>query len=325
MSKPVAVFYPPECHLHDTGSHHPENARRLEVIKAALEAAPCAQQLHWHQPEPAPVRWIDAVHAEGHRHFIEEACLRERHYLDQGDTTVCAESYRAALLASGAALGAVDAVFRDGYGAAFSCARPPGHHATPDRAMGFCLFNHIAVAARYAQSVYKLDRVCILDWDVHHGNGTQDIFYADPSVLFCSLHQFPLYPHSGDFNETGRGAGEGFTINCPMPNGSAIEHLLEAMNKEILPELERFQPQLMMISAGFDAHREDPLADLNLESKDFATLTHWVQQQANRFARGRIVSILEGGYNLEVLGESVAAHLGALVGGQQPAPPMKVG
>jgi acetoin utilization deacetylase AcuC-like enzyme len=318
MPRRVALFHHPDCLLHDTGPHHPERADRLVVAKAALESAPFADLLHWHQPEPVEAKWIEKIHTPEYRHFIEESCLQGRHFADLGETVICPDSYRAALLSAGAAVGAVDAVFHEGYPAAFTLTRPPGHHASTEQAMGFCLFNNVAIAAQYAQETYGLERVCILDWDVHHGNGTQDIFYGSPSVLFCSLHQLPLYPHSGESHEEGSGAGAGLTVNCPFPNGSSIDHYMEVLEEDILPKVREFKPELFLISAGFDAHRDDPLADIQLEAHHYHTLTCWVMRQAEEFAKGRIVSILEGGYHLEALAASISEHVRALTEGTNP-------
>jgi acetoin utilization deacetylase AcuC-like enzyme len=315
MPRPVAIFHHPDCLLHDTGEHHPEQPARIEVAGKALRAAPFAAQLHWHKAEPVEARWIERIHSPEYRHFIEEACLGGRRHVDFGETVVCPESYRAALLAAGGAVGAVDAVFRHGYSASFSLTRPPGHHASTEKAMGFCLFNNIAIAADYAESVYGLERLCIIDWDVHHGNGTQDIFYGSPSILFCSLHQLPLYPHSGEFHETGTGAGTGLTLNCPFPDGAGIEHYIEALEQELGPKIREFAPELFLISAGFDAHRLDPLADRCMESRDYHALTQWVLKEAQASARGRVVSVLEGGYHLEALAASITEHVRALVEG----------
>ncbi len=313
MPRPVSVFYHSDCLLHDTGSQHPENAARIKVAKQALEEASFADNLHWHKPELAPVKWIESIHSSDYRNFIEESCLRGKHFADMGETVICEDSYRAALLSAGGAIGAIDSVMVDGYGASFSLTRPPGHHASTEKAMGFCLFNNVAIAAQYAESAYGLERICIIDWDVHHGNGTQNVFYGSPSVLFCSIHQLPLWPNTGEYDEIGTKAGKGLTINCPLPNGAGIDLYMECLEQDILPKIESFQPQLFIISAGFDAHRLDPLADIQLNTEDYSELTEWILKQADRFAHGRVVSLLEGGYNLEVLGPSVATHIEALV------------
>lgn len=320
MPHPVALFYHPDCLLHDTGPSHPERPDRLRAAREALQASPFADLLHWYTPEPVETRWIEAIHTPEYRHFIEESCLKGRPTVDFGETLICEDSYRAALLAAGGAVAAVDAVFREGYRSAFSLMRPPGHHASTEKAMGFCLFNNVAIATHYAEVVYGLDRICILDWDVHHGNGTQDIFYASPRVLFCSLHQLPLYPHTGEHHETGADSGIDHTLNCPFPPGCTIDQYEEVLLHEVFPAVQTFQPELFLISAGFDAHRLDPLADIRLESKDYFTLTQWVLEQAQQYANGRVVSLLEGGYHLQGLAESVCEHVRALtVGPSAPA------
>jgi acetoin utilization deacetylase AcuC-like enzyme len=313
MPRPVAAFYHPDCLLHDTGPRHPEQPARLTRIREALTKASFAESIHWQEPEPAEAKWIEAIHTPEYRQFIEEACLMGKHSADSGETVICPDSYRAALLAAGAATGAVDAVLRDGYHAAISLTRPPGHHASTEKAMGFCLFNNIAIAAQYALAAYGLERVCIIDWDVHHGNGTQDIFYGSPSVLFCSLHQLPLWPNTGEPYETGTNSGKGLTVNSPLPGGSGIEQYREALTQDVLPKIESFRPQLFLVSAGFDAHRMDPLADVRLDSKDYEELTEWVYRQAERFSHGRIATILEGGYNLDALPECVTCHVDTLI------------
>lgn len=313
MPHPVAIFTHADCQLHDTGEGHPERAERLRAIRNHLETLDWRNWLHWQIPVACPARWIETVHTREYRQFIEEACLSGRSTVDMGETRICEDSYRIACLAAGGAIGAVDTVLAEGYRTAFSLMRPPGHHASIEKAMGFCLFNNVAIAARYAQMRYHVERICIIDWDVHHGNGTQDIFYASPSVLFCSLHQLPLYPHTGEFDETGIAEGKGFTVNCPLPPQSNLEQIMEALHEDVAPSIARFEPELFFISAGFDAHRMDPLADLCLDSEDYHALTAWVVEQAQQFCGGRVISVLEGGYNIEVLPLAVAAHLRALI------------
>ncbi|MEX0326592.1 MAG: histone deacetylase [Puniceicoccaceae bacterium] len=315
MPRPVAIYYHPDSLMHDTGPGHPERAERMVVCHNALKAAPFTDQLHWHEPQPAPAKWIESIHTPEYRQFIEEACLAGKHFLDTGDTVICPDSYRAAILAAGGAINAIDAVLQNGYAAAFSLSRPPGHHAGVESPMGFCLFNNIAIAAEYAEKTYGMERICILDFDVHHGNGTQDIFYGSPSVLFCSLHQLPLWPHSGESFETGSKAGKGLTLNCPFPNGAGIDLYMEALNSEVLPKISDFEPELLLVSAGFDGHKADPLADVHLLAEDFHTITKWILQVAETYTHGRMVSFLEGGYDLEALAASVCAHVQALVEG----------
>jgi acetoin utilization deacetylase AcuC-like enzyme len=225
---------------------------------------------------------------------------------------VCERSFDVAMLAAGAVLQAVDAVMSGSMVNAFCAVRPPGHHAARSTAMGFCLFNNVAIGARHAQHTYGVQRVAILDWDVHHGNGTQEIFYEDDSVLYASLHQYPSYPGTGGAGEQGRGRGLGATVNCPLPAGSDEAAYLNAFESTIMPALDRFKPELVMISAGFDAHRDDPLAQMRLTEDSFAQFTALVKGCAQTHAGGRIVSVLEGGYHLDALARSVESHLSVL-------------
>lgn len=314
---PVAVFYHPDCLLHETGPLHPECPERVERIRATLEGREWRDIIHWHSPQPVAASWIEAVHSREYRAFVEEACLTGRHTVDFGETLVCPDSYHAALLAAGGATGCVDALFQAGYQRAFNLMRPPGHHACTEKAMGFCLFNNIAIAAHYARMTYGVERLCIIDWDVHHGNGTQEIFYESPATLFCSIHQLPLYPHTGEQHETGLGAGIDATVNVPLPPGAGLDLYKDAMETAVAPAVDAFRPDLILLSAGFDAHRLDPLAGMHLESDDYHALTRWTIDLAERHCGGRLISLLEGGYHLEALPASVAAHLRAL-GGRSP-------
>lgn len=312
MPSPVAVYTHDLCLAHDTGPSHPESPQRLSAIRDALQSAPFASLLHFHTASPAPTRWIESIHTREYRGFIEEACLKGLSTVDMGETRICEDSYNAALLAAGSDIGCVDAVLSNGYRCAFSLARPPGHHASEEQAQGFCIFNNIAIAAHYAERAYGMERVCIVDFDVHHGNGTQRLFYASPTVLFCSLHQLPLWPHSGDFHETGTSAGAGYTVNCPFPHGATLDQYKDAFDGEILPAIRNFRPQLLLLSAGFDAHQNDPLADIRLRSKDYLTLTRWFRALAETYCHGRVVSVLEGGYDLDAIAASATAHVKAL-------------
>jgi acetoin utilization deacetylase AcuC-like enzyme len=217
------------------------------------------------------------------------------------------------LFAAGGALAAVDAVATGVLLNVFCAVRPPGHHAESDSPMGFCLFNNVAIAARYAQQHYGISKIAIVDWDVHHGNGTQEIFYSDPSVFYISLHQYPFYPGTGGRAETGTGKGEGYTLNVPMRAGSGEAEYLKAFREEILPRLNMYRPELLIISAGFDAHRDDPLANIELTEASFATLTAMLMEVAGKYCQHRIVSVLEGGYNLQALSHSVEAHINELL------------
>jgi acetoin utilization deacetylase AcuC-like enzyme len=254
-------------------------------------------------------------HSAAYLELVERELRQGRPQLSTGDTPLSEGSERAAALAAGGALTAVEAVMGGRVKRAFVALRPPGHHATTDRGMGFCLFNNVALAARHAQAVCGAERVLILDWDVHHGNGTQEIFWRDPSVFYCSLHQMPLYPGSGCAEERGEGAGAGATLNLPLPPGSGGDAMLQALHRQLEPLLERFRPSLVLLSAGFDAMAGDPLADLRLSAADVTNLTELALTYAERYANGRLVSLLEGGYNLNNLAQAAVAHVGALLAG----------
>lgn len=316
----TAVVYSPDCRDHDTGATHPEQSSRLEWIVAELDRQGLSDEVTWIDPQPVETRWIDTIHSPEYRSFIEEACLSGRSAADFGETLLSHESYHIARLAAGSAVAAVDAVFSGGFVNAFSLARPPGHHARPGEAMGFCLFNNVAIAARYAQLRHSIERIAIIDWDVHHGNGTQESFYQDGSVFFVSFHQDPLYPYSGRENETGTGLGTGRNLNFPMTAHSMYSNYEYMWKHRALPELSRFHPELILISAGFDAHKRDPLAQMNLDEEDFGRFTDAICALANEYCEGRVVSVLEGGYDPEGLARSAAAHLRRLIAASaQPA------
>lgn len=305
----VGFIYHPDYLKHDTGIGHPERPDRLRTLVKHLLGTELWKKLHHLQPTAAAVEWLTTVHPEEHVKTIERRCRAGETILDFGDTHVCKDSYDVALMAAGGVLLGIDKVMTGELSSAFCAVRPPGHHAETQTVMGFCLFNNVAIGARYTQKKYGVERVAILDWDVHHGNGTQEIFYDDPTVLYISLHQYPYYPGSGAANETGIGKGEGYTLNCPMPAGSGWKEYEEAFRSNILPALHKFQPQLLMISAGFDAHKDDPLAHIQLTDNSFAEMTKMMREIASKYCNGRIVSVLEGGYNLEALANSVEQHL----------------
>ncbi len=301
---------------HDTGSGHPERPDRLKAITEHLKHTSLWARLQHPLIDPAAEEWILKVHSSRHWKLVKESCARGIEVLDRGDTHVCKKSYEVALLAAGGVLAGVDAVMTGIVQNAFCAVRPPGHHAESDAVMGFCLFNNVAIAARYAQQKYGVEKVAIVDWDVHHGNGTQEIFYEDPSVFYISTHQYPFYPGTGARTEIGSGRGRGYTLNCPMGAGSGEKDYLEAFTKEIVPALARYKPGLLVISAGFDAHKDDPLANINLTEKSFAELTRFVLEVADKCCSGRIVSVLEGGYNLQALAKSAESHLCELIKGR---------
>lgn len=300
------VYTHPACLDHDTGSGHPECRARLEVILEILLSARFAT-LEWHTAPAAMHAQLALVHTQGHIEAVKAAIPESGYAFIDPDTVVSPGSWEAALRAAGAVCAAVEAVMRGEADNAFCAIRPPGHHAEPNRAMGFCLFNNVAIAARYALEQLKLERVAIVDFDVHHGNGTQAAFESDPRVLYASTHQSPLYPGTGRAEETGCGN----LINVPLPPGTASERFRAAVSERILPAIADFQPQLLLVSAGFDAHAKDPLASLLLQEDDFA----WISARLLEFGVP-LVSSLEGGYHLTALAASVAAHVETLTAGR---------
>jgi acetoin utilization deacetylase AcuC-like enzyme len=293
---------------HDTGVGHPEQAARFD---AALKGLP--EPVDDVPPRAATDDELALCHTREYIAIARRDISSGRADLTTGDTTISPGSLAASLHAAGTVLTAVDRVMTGEAQNAFCVVRPPGHHATPDVGMGFCVFNSIAVAARYAQQQHGADRVLIVDWDVHHGNGTQDIFYSDESVFFFSTHQSPWYPGTGARTERGEGNAYGTTLNCPLPAGSGREQIVGAFHDLLVPEAENFQPDLVMISAGFDSRGGDPLGNFLLTDQDFFDLTRLMMEVAMRHAGGRIVSVLEGGYNLTGLTAGVNAHARALI------------
>ncbi len=257
---------------------------------------------------------VHLAHTRAYWKLVQHDVDRKASRLSTGDTSIGEHTLETALLAVGGVLSAVDAVFEKKVANAFVVVRPPGHHATASRGMGFCVFNSVAIAARYAEKVYGVDRTLIVDWDVHHGNGTQEIFYRDPEVLFFSTHQWPWYPGTGAVDECGEGAGLGYTINCPLPAGAGHADVLGAFRKRLMPAALSFKPALVLISAGFDSRRGDPLGRFALKDSDFAEMTSLLMEIAEASAGGRVVSVLEGGYNLTGLASASLAHFEALRG-----------
>jgi acetoin utilization deacetylase AcuC-like enzyme len=303
----VCVFWHPACLDHDTGPGHAERPERLAAVTGALHDA-FPERLQWHEAPRATREQLSRAHVPALLRSVLDAAPPQRIMLDP-DTVLSPGSAEAALRAAGAAVAAVDAVLSGACTRAFCAVRPPGHHATSDTAMGFCLFNNVAVAALHALDVHGLQRVAIADFDVHHGNGTQAIFERDARVLFLSSHQMPLYPGTGDASETGIGN----IHNAPLPPDTGSAGFRHAWATRLLPALDAFAPQLVLVSAGFDAHARDPLAQMGLVADDYAWLTRELLVLARRHAQGRIVSLLEGGYDLTALRESSAAHVGALL------------
>ena len=309
----TALVYDPFYKRHLAGSDHPENPLRCDAIMAALEQAGLLDEIVRIAPRRAARADILACHRDGYFRTARRDVEAGSHQLSTGDTDVTGESFNAAILAAGGALAAVDAVISGQVSNAFCLVRPPGHHATPERGMGFCIFNNAAIAARYAQRKGGIDRVLVVDWDVHHGNGTQEIFYADKTVFYFSTHQWPWYPGTGAAGERGAGDAVGTTLNCPFRRGAGRREILGAFESALGPAMADFKPNLVIISAGFDSRIDDPLGGFRLTDRDFGDLTHFMTVLADDLADGRVVAVLEGGYNLTGLGKAAAAHIAALM------------
>ncbi len=298
---------------HDTGDGHPECSERLSVALKYLETQSWYESLTQVEAHSAELEQILRVHDTDYVRRAEEVCRSGNSHLDSMDVSVCTESFDIALLAAGSSIQLADEVINKTVDNAFALIRPPGHHAEMSMAMGFCLFNNIAVLARYLQNTHGIDKIAIIDWDVHHGNGTQHLFEEDPSVLYISTHQYPFYPGTGNYSETGVGRGNGATLNCPMPVGATDKDYEKAFMEAILPRLDVFKPEFILISAGFDAHQVDPLANINLSTDSFAWMTERIMEKANQHCENRIISLLEGGYNLQALPLCIGKHLETLL------------
>ncbi len=319
MTIPLAVFAASELDAHDTPPWHPEHKGRLDASLAGVHEAGLDDAVSWRIPEMASVDDLALVHDRVYIEQIEQFCAEGGGQID-ADTSATPGSWVTARRSAGAVLGAIEALRADECDVAFAAGRPPGHHAVPDRAMGFCLFNNAAVGA--AKLAEAGERVAIVDWDVHHGNGTQDIFYDDPRVLYVSTHESPLYPGTGHLREIGDGAGYGSNVNLPFPAGTAGDTYRAAFDDVIVPLIERFAPTWLIISAGYDAHRADPLAGIGLTSADYADMARRLQALV---PQRRLLVVLEGGYDLEALTYSTGATLSALVGGAYRPEPASTG
>jgi len=317
----TAISYAPLLFEHDAGPGHPERRERLDASLRHLQGLPWFSEVVTLAPRPAEPEWIRAAHTAEYVQRAEQACRLGMPYLDVPDVGISACSYEAALLSVGTGLTLADQVMAGTVSNGFALVRPPGHHAEAAMAMGFCLFNNAVILARYLQQHHGLDRILILDWDVHHGNGTQHAFEEDPSVFYVSLHQYPYYPGTGAYGETGEGRGRGATLNCPMPAGQGDADYEQAFMQRILPAVRRFAPECVIVSAGFDAHRDDPLGDMRLSSDCFAWMSARLLEVAERHAGGRLLSLLEGGYNVHALPGCIAAHLAVLAGHATKASP----
>jgi acetoin utilization deacetylase AcuC-like enzyme len=306
------------CTRHLTGQGHPESPLRYLAIDSLLTQKGFKNPDNTFKPRKANKTDLLLCHSENYLNIVEDNiqncsqlnAIDGTYSLSTGDVQICPSSLEAALLAAGGALTAVDLVMEGNADNVFSYLRPPGHHACHDKGMGFCLFNNVAIAGRYAQQVYGIKQVLIVDWDVHHGNGTQEIFELDPSIFYFSTHQKGLYPGTGSENESGSGKAKGTKLNCPiLPGSESRLHVLAAFKGPLMEAMKNFKPELILISAGFDAHYLDPLGGFNLTEDDFAELTKIVMRIADCYCGGRIVSLLEGGYHLQGLASSALAHV----------------
>ena len=316
----VGFVYDPIYLQHNTGQHV-ENATRLEAMIAYLEQTQLKQQLTSIKPRPATIEELSRAHHEPHISHVQEVAQRGGGWLD-ADTVMSPGSYDAALYAAGGAIRATEAVMSGEITSAFALIRPPGHHATSQRAMGFCLFNNVAITAKYILATYKLDRILIIDFDVHHGNGTQEIFYDNPQVLYISTHQYPFYPGTGNIEEIGFGEAKGTTINIPLPSGCGDNEYLSVFEQIIVPAVKRFNPQFMLISAGYDPHWADELALMQVSTSSFAQIAKITQELSAELCNNRLVFILEGGYNLNALATSVKATFDVLMGNPHTEDPL---
>jgi len=299
---------------HDTGHGHPERRERLSATLEHLGTQSWFPELHQYAPRVAEEEWLRTVHAGEYLSRVDATVGAGHPWLDTPDCAISPATAEVARLAVGAGLELADAVATRQVDNGFALLRPPGHHAERDNAMGFCFYNTVAIVARYLQRHHGLERIVILDWDVHHGNGTQHSFEADPSVFYVSLHQYPYYPGTGARSDEGVGAGRGYTLNCPMDAGAGDLEYQQAFRERILPALDAYRPDAVLVSAGFDAHRDDPLAQIELSDATYQWMSERVMELADRHAGGRVISLLEGGYSLNALPRSVATHLQVLAG-----------
>jgi acetoin utilization deacetylase AcuC-like enzyme len=310
-SRIIGVHYDADYERHKTGLGHPESATRYSVLRHALEQLP-PEIVRLPSGRRATVGEILLAHDANYHDLVYRDTKAFADHLSAGDTTICEASYDVAVKACGAVLGAVDAVMEGKVDGAFCAVRPPGHHATADRGMGFCIFNHVAVAARYLQRHHGISRVAIIDWDVHHGNGTEDIFIQNPSVFYVSLHEENIYPLTASASNRGRGEGQGFNLNLPLPHGSDGAAALAAWDTRITPALEEFRPGFVLISAGFDARSADPIGGLEWTDDTFAAMTRRCIGLADRWCGGRLISVIDGGNTPPGLASAAIPHFLAM-------------
>jgi acetoin utilization deacetylase AcuC-like enzyme len=308
----TGLVYHTDYLKHDPGHRHPERPERLTAVVNAIKESGLWEKLVHLEPSPAIVEQVAYVHDEDYIEALREFCAGGGGLMDP-DTGVSPDSFDIALLAAGGAIRAIDAVVDGEVQNAFAAVRPPGHHAFPNKSKGFCLFNNVAIGARYLQKEHNLERILIIDWDIHHGDGTNYFFYQDPSVFYFSIHEYPFYPGTGRAYENGRGKGAGYTLNVPVPYGTGVDEYMDVFQQKLKPAALNFRPEFVLISAGFDAHKDDPLSGIMLTSSAYGQFTEIAREIADLTCGGRIVSLLEGGYSLSALPESVLEHLKQLM------------
>ena len=315
--KKVGIFYDERFLLHDSGPNHPENPERLiPVIHALKNNDQIISNTIWPNFEVATVEELNLAHSKEYIELVDRQVSQlnnNRAYLSTGDTAISKDSNLVAKLAVGAGLEAVDQIMAGDLSSAFALVRPPGHHASTSMGMGFCVYNSVAVVARYLQKKYRLERILIVDFDVHHGNGTQDIFYEDNSVFYFSVHQHPLFPGTGRPIEIGKGKGEGYTLNVELPKGSGNNEVIKAFYSKLKPAMDQFRPEFVLVSAGFDAHKGDPLGQLNYTNEGYGVVAEVLQDISQKYADGRTLYMLEGGYNADNVSQSVQKILNVLI------------
>ena len=314
----VGIFYDERFLLHDTGDGHPENPERLiPLINDLKNNDQIISNTIWPSFNEATNDELELAHTKAYVELVNRQISQLKNnnisYLSTGDTPISKDSNLVAKLAVGAGLEAVDQIMRDDISAAFALVRPPGHHATSSVGMGFCIYNSVAIVARYLQKKYGLDRILIVDFDVHHGNGTQDIFYEDSNVFYFSVHQHPLFPGTGRPNEIGKGKGKGYTLNVELSKESGNNEVIEAFNLQLRPAMNKFKPEFVLVSAGFDAHKGDPLGQLNYTDSGYEAVAEILQDISQKYANGKILYMLEGGYNAENVSQSVQKILSVLI------------
>lgn len=310
---PVGLVWDVRYANHDTGQGHPENATRLNAIEKELRSKGTWKQLKIVEPRLSDDKWILLAHPKSYLDLVKQAHEQKLSRLPTGDTNFSPKSLETSRLAVGGILEACDLVMAKKLSSAFCATRPPGHHAERAKGMGFCVFANVAIAAKYLQEKHGLERILVIDWDVHHGNGTYDVLKNDPKVFQFHVQQAGIYPGTGAATEVGEGEAKGQTINVPLPRGAGKDAFVKAIDEKLIPAMNEFKPQFILISAGFDAHKDDLLGGLQLASEDYAVLTNKIREIADKHCKGRIVSVLEGGYNLQALAESVRLHIEALM------------